>query len=130
MSNAPCLDVNNGRKCYRSVVKNGYCAEHQRPAFFGGSYKQSPDWANKKATVLRRDKGVCYLCGGIGADSVDHVKPKSQGGTDSLFNLKAVHDRVAPYCHQAKSQEEARYGRELASKPVKRGARFSTWKRD
>lgn len=53
--------------------------------------------------VLRRDKGICYLCGGEGADTVDHIVP---GDDHSLGNLAAVHDRIAPHCHRIKSSRE------------------------
>jgi 5-methylcytosine-specific restriction protein A len=53
--------------------------------------------------VLKRDRGVCYLCGKPGADRVDHVIPNDD---HSLENLKAVHDAVAPHCHRFKSSQE------------------------
>jgi 5-methylcytosine-specific restriction endonuclease McrA len=52
---------------------------------------------------MTRDRGVCYLCGEPGADTVDHIVP---GDDHSLPNLAAVHDRVAPHCHRAKSSRE------------------------
>lgn len=39
--------------------------------------------------VLRRDKRVCAYCGGKG-DTIDHVLPRSRGGTDSWENLVAA----------------------------------------
>jgi 5-methylcytosine-specific restriction protein A len=52
---------------------------------------------------MKRDKGICYLCGGENADTVDHIKA---GDDHSLTNLAAVHDRVYPHCHRAKSSKE------------------------
>lgn len=34
---------------------------------------------------------VCHLCGGEGADSVDHLIPRSRGGADTLDNLRPAH---------------------------------------
>jgi 5-methylcytosine-specific restriction endonuclease McrA len=43
--------------------------------------------------VIRRDGGICYLCGQPGADSADHLVPESRGGTTTLDNLAAAHLR-------------------------------------
>jgi len=37
------------------------------------------------------------------AHAVDHIRPKSQGGTDDIENLRAI----CKACHQAKTQEES-----------------------
>jgi len=96
----PCLE----RGCQNHVTKQGRCAEHQRP--WQGSTRRErlpSDWGTRRLIVLRRDKGICYLCGGSGADTVDHIVP---GDDHSLTNLAAVHDRIAPHCHRAKSSKE------------------------
>ena len=49
-------------------------------------------WQRKKARVIRRDGGICHLCGHPGADTADHLVPWSQTHDDSLANLKAAHD--------------------------------------
>ena len=41
--------------------------------------------------VIRRDRGICHLCGQPGADTADHILPVSLGGTDALDNLAAAH---------------------------------------
>jgi 5-methylcytosine-specific restriction endonuclease McrA len=41
--------------------------------------------------VLHRDHFICWLCGRKGADSVDHVVPRSEGGSDQLNKLRAAH---------------------------------------
>lgn len=64
---------------------NGGMASSLRPA---GSTTR---WRRTRRYVLARDKGVCHLCGQGGADCVDHVVPRSKGGTDDLGNLKAAH---------------------------------------
>ena len=50
-------------------------------------------YQRKRPGVLARDGYVCWLCGLPGADSVDHVIPRSRGGTDDDDNLRAAHLR-------------------------------------
>ena len=96
----PCLETN----CHNHVTTQGRCQEHQRP-WAGSTRKQRlpPDWATRRLIVLKRDNGVCHLCGGDGADTVDHV---TQGDNHSLTNLAPVHDRTPPHCHRFKSSTE------------------------
>ena len=42
----------------------------------------------------------CHLCGAPGADSADHIIPRSRGGPDTLENLRPVHHATAPYCNR------------------------------
>lgn len=51
---------------------------------------------------MSRDRCICAICGKPGANEVDHIVPKSQGGTDDLANLRAVHQA----CHLRKSSSE------------------------
>lgn len=111
-SNAPCLyTAENGARCYNDVVTGkGYCKGHLKPFEFNTYGEGLPkNWRTIHAAVLRRDKGVCYLCGSATplADGVEHVKPRALGGSDKMFNLRAVHDKVAPYCHRAKTAADA-----------------------
>lgn len=41
--------------------------------------------------VLTTQGRVCWLCGRPGADSADHVTPRSHGGTDDPNNLRPAH---------------------------------------
>lgn len=51
-------------------------------------------WVRVKNRVIRRDGGICHLCGQPGADSADHLTPVSAGGAVyDLTNLAAVHDQ-------------------------------------
>ena len=47
--------------------------------------RQLHDW------TIARDRGICWLCGRPGADTVDHVIPRALGGPDTLDNLRAAH---------------------------------------
>lgn len=64
-----------------------------------------------RKVVLRRDKGLCQVCLAAGkyrpAKAVDHITPKSQGGTDEVGNLQSI----CQVCHDAKSAAEAKAGR-------------------
>ncbi|MEO3856222.1 hypothetical protein [Acrocarpospora sp. B8E8] len=62
-----------------------------------------PDWPKIRNRILRRDGRICHVCGQSGADGVDHV---IAGDDHSEANLKAIHDRVEPYCHRVKSARE------------------------
>ena len=41
--------------------------------------------------VMRRDKGLCHLCGDPHADAIDHIVPVSWGGSDDPANLAPAH---------------------------------------
>ena len=51
----------------------------------GSTYR----WRKLRAAILHRDRGVCAYCGDR-ATTVDHIKARSQGGTDSPQNLVAA----------------------------------------
>jgi 5-methylcytosine-specific restriction endonuclease McrA len=59
---------------------------------------RSEEWYALRATVLKRDNYICSYCGGP-ANSADHIKPRSKGGSDTLDNLVAV-------CHGPNSCNE------------------------
>lgn len=60
-------------------------------------------WRTLRLFILERDERRCHVCHGPGADTVDHVRPKSQGGTDHPANLAAIHEDP---CHKAKTKQE------------------------
>lgn len=97
----PCLETG----CPYKAVYQGRCEQHKQQ-WVGSTRKQRlpKDWNTRRAIVLKRDNSICYLCGGGGADTVDHVIP---GDNHSLENLKAVHDRTPPHCHRYKTAAEA-----------------------
>lgn len=57
-------------------------------------------WQRQKARIIRRDRGICHICGQPGADSADHIVPHAHGGTDRLDNLAAVHHDTPPRCNR------------------------------
>lgn len=54
----------------------------------GGSTRR---WRTIRAYILNRDGGRCWVCGRMGATTVDHIVPRHLGGGDSEGNLRAAH---------------------------------------
>jgi len=123
-SNAPCLykDKKTGKKCWNAVITGtGYCQQHQPNFAFRTTDRKMPkDWNRTVEFILKRDKGICYICGQEGADSVDHVIPFAEGGSDMPFNLKAIHDKVSPYCHKGKTAQDANRVKNKGNTPLRR----------
>jgi 5-methylcytosine-specific restriction endonuclease McrA len=51
---------------------------------------RTSEWRRVRAEVLAASD-FCYLCGFPGADSVDHLIPRSKGGTNDRSNLAPAH---------------------------------------
>ena len=110
LSSAPCLYGSHSwekakgiKRCYAdSVNGTGYCQKHQPPPFEHQNWSRPQNWGKIQQDVIIRDKGICYICGKAGATQVDHVIPLAAGGTNSLFNLKAVHK----LCHARKTEAD------------------------
>lgn len=116
-----------GRPCRHlgcsEVVRDGsgYCKAHQSDRKLGkfadarrGSRHErgyGSDWERKRRRILSRDKGLCQVCLALGkyrpAQHVDHVIPKSEGGSDDDGNLQAI----CKICHAEKTVDEARRAR-------------------
>ena len=66
------------------------------------------EWRKLRARILERDQGLCQACAKAGrvmvATQVDHVVPKSAGGTDDPANLASI----CKPCHDEKSRREMR----------------------
>ena len=60
-----------------------------------------PDWPQRRAHVLARDRCICHICHQPGADEVDHIE---RGDDHSYSNLAAIHDWP---CHRRKTAAEA-----------------------
>ena len=108
-SNRPC----NHPGCAAYQTRHGYCEAHQRvgwqPARERGTRQQrgyGARWERLRAAVMRRDDYLCQSCYRQGnltpAKDVDHIRPKSKGGADSLENLQAL----CRDCHKAKTIKE------------------------
>jgi hypothetical protein len=41
---------------------------------------------------------ACWLCGGGGADTIDHLIPLSEGGDDHIDNLRPAHGKKSSHC--------------------------------
>lgn len=57
------------------------------------------------ALTLATKGTVCHLCGQDGADTADHVIPRSKGGPDTLDNLEPAHG-PCNYARQDKTMSE------------------------
>ena len=76
------------------------------------------DWAQRKAAVLRRDRGVCHVCGhgpadGAPADQCDHIINVAAwtgaGDPHAYSNLAAIHSWCSVCnvsCHKGKTAQE------------------------
>lgn len=68
------------------------------------------EWDRTRKRILDRDEGLCQPCLRAGRASagtqVDHIVPKSQGGSDDDGNLQTI----CPECHRAKTARESRGG--------------------
>jgi 5-methylcytosine-specific restriction endonuclease McrA len=52
----------------------------------------------------------CWLCGQEGADTIDHLVMISQGGSDTIENLRPAHGRKTSYCVGNFSRRRGRFG--------------------
>lgn len=77
------------------------------------------EWERLRARILERDDGLCQPCLRAGrptpGNQVDHVVPKSQGGTDDPANLQAICDA----CHREKTARESRGGGSNLNGPIR-----------
>lgn len=68
-------------------------------------------WRHIRTAVFRRDDYLCQVCKAQGimrpGNEVDHIKPRSQGGTEDMKNLQTI----CRQCHAAKTQNESREGK-------------------
>lgn len=83
-------------KCHRLIpMGQTYCTTHTRkprPRVRPSKTKRGLGYTYEKnrGIALSISRG-CVLCGLPGANSADHVVPRSQGGTEELFNLAPAH---------------------------------------
>jgi 5-methylcytosine-specific restriction protein A len=94
------------RGCTELIKHTKYCPDHTPSWTEASGWRKPAGWDRDRQTVLERDDYTCHVCGGSGADTVDHVIPQSQGGADRLANYAAIHDRTPPHCHRAKTNQD------------------------
>lgn len=93
--------------------RSGYCYEHSNTGWENHQQGKSrhergygSKWTLIRKRILNRDKHLCQAClregRAITATTVDHIKPKSHGGTDNDANLEGL---CWP-CHRAKTARE------------------------
>lgn len=74
-----------------------------RLELMGRNRAEGSRWHKLVRWVIRRDGGICHLCGRPGADTADHLVPLSQGGAKmDPRNLKAAHHNVWPRCNRVR----------------------------
>lgn len=94
--------------CPRRAVQRGRCELHQRlsrqPDQRGSATERGYGyhWQQVSAAYLRRSP-ECVVCGAQATD-VDHIVPRSRGGTDDEDNLQAL-------CHSCHSRKTRRVDR-------------------
>lgn len=80
-------------------------------------------WRTLKARIIRRDAGICHLCGQPGADSADHLMPEALGGPRwDPSNLAAVHHNAGPKCNRVRGSrtiEQAQADIAKATQPTR-----------
>lgn len=64
------------------------------------------NWHSLKKEVLRRDGPRCARCSGYQDLELDHIIPRSEGGTDHLSNLQLLCGKDARNCHGEKTRED------------------------
>lgn len=116
MANRP-LSVCRHPGCNTLVPVSGFCEKHQKENGWwrkkenSGKRGYGHRWRQIREQIYQRDKGLCQECLRNGryttGTDVDHVIPKSQGGTDSPSNLQLL----CRDCHKQKTAREALNGR-------------------
>lgn len=93
--------------CTALVDSGTRCPAHARPAWAGSNRRARlpKDWPATRLRILRRDHGICHVCGKPGADAVDHIVP---GDDHRDSNLAAIHTHP---CHATKSAREGQAAR-------------------
>lgn len=110
LPNSPCTSP----RCTHYAVKRGRCDKHQ-PKEWNHKGKSSSErgygkaWRRLRKIVLVADGYMCRMCKEEGvytkADEVDHITPKSQGGTDAISNLQSI---CKPH-HKQKTLKESKH---------------------
>lgn len=106
---------------------SGYCETHKSKAKKATNFSRQLSshargygaaWRKLRIVVMNRDAGLCQPCKAGGrlttGNIVDHIKPKTEGGTDDMGNLQTICKR----CHDLKTAgESARGGTRVQYQP-------------
>jgi 5-methylcytosine-specific restriction endonuclease McrA len=84
-------------------------------------------WQRRKAAVIRRDAGICHICGQPGADSADHIEPWSISRDDRMSNLAAVHHNVPPHCNRIRGDRDIETARRTVTAHLDDPSSSWTW---
>jgi RNA-directed DNA polymerase len=78
-----------------------------------------PEVSTRVATLLKKQKGKCTLCGNYFKDGdsieVDHIIPKSKGGKEKYDNWQLLHR----HCHDTKTASDGSSGNKSSCNSVK-----------
>jgi 5-methylcytosine-specific restriction endonuclease McrA len=91
-------------RCGTLVPAGGRCqrcaAEYRKPA--SNEFYHRGAWRRIADEFRAAARGICQCCGASGARQVDHIVPRSRGGSDEASNLQLLCDA----CHSRKSALE------------------------
>jgi 5-methylcytosine-specific restriction protein A len=87
---------------YKSAPREAW--QHNRASRHARGYGTA--WDHLRKAVMQRDMRLCQPClrkdRVTASHAVDHIKPKSKGGTDDPANLQAI----CRACHLSKTLED------------------------
>jgi len=84
--------------CPAAAGRYGWCPAHDRPLYSSSDSTLPENWPALRRIILDRDLWRCQLCG-VSANHVDHIIPRSVGGSDDPENLRAL----CAHCHHVES---------------------------
>ena len=95
----------------RKIRSDPFVSPEQLRELWETLYRDACDggarWLDVQAYVLLRDGLVCRICGlpiRAGKQHVDHILPRSMGGTDDPANLRVTH----PFCNNSRGPHVGR----------------------
>jgi 5-methylcytosine-specific restriction protein A len=99
-----------GARCTEHAVVNTRWPNSDKLSSTARGYGAA--WQRLRRFVLERDP-ICRVCRTNHSTEVDHLIPKSQGGTDEEHNLRGI----CGGCHATKTADESRAAR-LGRRPA------------